>query len=150
MHLHLAAFFFISLLTPSVSFAPLFLSLQDAYMVMTDKVNTQVDSINRYLNTTTGREKLCRLIQYFARFYAFYLYRCNAPYAEVERWANLKQHIGNGRKLFRLLKPVEFVQAAAQCLDASDEVLHVTGIVKHLGNALYYSSEVFVLVRFDS
>ncbi|KAI8143254.1 peroxisomal biogenesis factor 11 [Fennellomyces sp. T-0311] len=108
-------------------------------------LNAQVNAINSYLGTTTGREKLCRFVQYFARFYAFYLYRKGAPKAMIERWADLKQHIGNGRKFFRLFKPIEFVQTAAHSMASQDEILRLTAVVKHLGNALYYSSEVFVL-----
>ena len=111
-------------------------------------LNAQVNAINSYLGTTVGREKLCRFVQYFARFYAFYLYRKGAPKPMIERWSELKQHIGNGRKFFRLLKPIEFVQTAAHSLGAQDEILRLTSVVKHLGNALYYSSEVFVLVKF--
>ncbi|KAI9268946.1 peroxisomal biogenesis factor 11 [Phascolomyces articulosus] len=108
-------------------------------------LNAQVTHINSYLGTTTGREKLCRFVQYFARFYAFYLYRQGAAKETFERWGELKNHIGNGRKFFRLFKPIEFVQTAVHSLDAPDEILRMTSVVKHLGNALYYCSEVFVL-----
>ncbi|KAG2221957.1 hypothetical protein INT45_010481 [Circinella minor] len=107
--------------------------------------NAQVTNVNSYLGTTTGREKLCRFVQYFARFYAFYLYRRGAPKDVFERWSELKNHIGNGRKFFRLLKPIEFVQTAVHSLNTDNEIFRLTSIVKHLGNALYYSSEVFVL-----
>ncbi|KAI9319421.1 peroxisomal biogenesis factor 11 [Dichotomocladium elegans] len=108
-------------------------------------LDSQVDAVNRFLGTTVGREKLCRLVQYFARFYAFYLYRQGATKETIQRWADLKQHIGNGRKFFRLLKPIEFVQTSVHTLTVKDEVMRLTTIIKHLGNALYYSSEVFVL-----
>ncbi|KAI7884767.1 peroxisomal biogenesis factor 11 [Lichtheimia hyalospora FSU 10163] len=109
-------------------------------------MDAQVSAINRFLGTTTGREKLCRLVQYFARFYAFYLWRQGAPKDVIQRWADLKQHIGNGRKFFRLLKPIEFVQTAIHINGSvKDDIQRVTTIVKHLTNALYYSSEVFVL-----
>ncbi|KAG1435710.1 hypothetical protein G6F56_013867 [Rhizopus delemar] len=106
-----------------------------------------VDSFNRYLNTTVGREKLCRLVQYFARFYAFYLLRQGAPDGTVERWVQLKSHLGNGRKFFRLLKPVEFAQVAVKSLTIQDEVLRYTAVGKQAGMFFYYLSEVFVLVR---
>ncbi|KAI9488605.1 peroxisomal biogenesis factor 11 [Zychaea mexicana] len=108
-------------------------------------LNAQVTSVNNFLGTTTGREKLCRFIQYFARFYAFYLLRQGAPQSSSQRWNDLKQHIGNGRKFFRLFKPIEFVQTAVHSLGSSDEVVRLTAVVKHLSNALYYCSEVFVL-----
>lgn len=114
-------------------------------------MDAQVSAVNRFLGTTTGREKLCRLVQYFARFYAFYLWRQGAPKEVIQRWADLKQHIGNGRKFFRLLKPIEFVQTAIHINGSvKDDIQRVTTIVKHLTNALYYSSEVFVLVCMGS
>lgn len=105
-----------------------------------------VDAFNRYLNTTVGREKLCRLVQYFARFYAFYLFRNGAPKDTIQRWVNLKTHLGNGRKFFRLLKPVEFAQTGVKSLSIQDEVLRFTAVAKQAGMFFYYMSEVFVLV----
>ncbi|KAI8097655.1 peroxisomal biogenesis factor 11 [Halteromyces radiatus] len=107
----------------------------------------QVDAVNRFLHTTYGRERTCRLIQYFARFYAFYLTRQGAPKVTVQRWNDLKQHVGNARKFFRLLKPIEFAQTGIKALDTKDEVLRATGVLKQLGMGLYYSAEVFVLTN---
>ncbi|KAI8344385.1 peroxisomal biogenesis factor 11 [Chlamydoabsidia padenii] len=107
----------------------------------------QVDAVNRFLHTTYGRERTCRLIQYFARFYAFYLTRQGAPMATIERWSELKQHVGNARKFFRLLKPIEFAQSGIKALNTSDEVLRITGVLKQLGMGLYYSAEVLVLTN---
>ncbi|KAI8639914.1 peroxisomal biogenesis factor 11 [Parasitella parasitica] len=104
-----------------------------------------VDAFNRYLNTTVGREKLCRFVQYFARFYAFYLFRNGAPKDTIQRWVNLKTHLGNGRKFFRLLKPVEFAQTGIKSLSIQDEVLRFTAVAKQAGMFFYYLSEVFVL-----
>ncbi|KAI9353106.1 peroxisomal biogenesis factor 11 [Pilaira anomala] len=104
-----------------------------------------VDHFNRYLNTTVGREKLCRLVQYFARFYAFYLFRNGAPKDTIQRWVDLKTHLGNGRKFFRLLKPVEFAQTGLKSLAIKDEVLRYTAVAKQIGMAFYYLTEVFVL-----
>ncbi|KAI7902185.1 peroxisomal biogenesis factor 11 [Cokeromyces recurvatus] len=105
----------------------------------------RVDAFNRYLNTTVGREKLCRLIQYFARFYAFYLFRNGAPKDVIQRWVDLKTHLGNGRKFFRLLKPVEFAQTGIKSLALNDEILRFTAVAKQAGMFLYYISEAFVL-----
>lgn len=113
--------------------------------------HANVDHFNRYLNTTVGREKLCRFVQYFARFYAFYLFRQGAPKETIQRWVDLKTHLGNGRKFFRLLKPVEFAQTGVKSLSIRDEVLRYTAVAKQIGMAFYYLTEVFVLViKFDS
>jgi peroxin-11B len=108
--------------------------------------HTGVDAFNKYLNTTVGREKLCRCVQYFARFYAYYLLRRGSPAETVQRWVDLRTHIANGRKFYRLLKPVEFAQAGIKSLNAPDEIVRFTGVAKQLGMCLYYLSEVFVLV----
>ncbi|KAI9481308.1 MAG: peroxisomal biogenesis factor 11 [Benjaminiella poitrasii] len=113
-------------------------------MVLTHQ---NVDAFNRYLNTTVGREKLCRLVQYFARFYAFYLFRNGAPKEVIQRWVDLKSHLGNGRKFFRLLKPVEFAQTGVKSLALKDEVLRATAVAKQAGMFFYYISEVFVLTN---
>ena len=105
-----------------------------------------VDAFNKYLGTTVGREKLCRFVQYFARFYVFYLFRQGAPKDTIQRWTDLKTHLGNGRKFYRLLKPVEFAQAGVKNLSVRDEVLRITGVAKQAGMFLYYCTEMFVLV----
>ncbi|KAI9257245.1 peroxisomal biogenesis factor 11 [Phascolomyces articulosus] len=106
-----------------------------------------VTGINKYLQTTVGREKLLRFVQYFSRFYAFYLLRNGAPKEAIQRWADLKTHIGNGRKFFRLFKQFEFGQAGVKALSIQDEVLRVTGALKQLGMFLYYSTEAVVLAN---
>ncbi|KAI8147465.1 peroxisomal biogenesis factor 11 [Fennellomyces sp. T-0311] len=106
-----------------------------------------VDAVNRYLSTTVGREKLCRLVQYFARFYAFYLLRNGAPKEAIQRWSDLKLNIGNARKFFRLFKQFEFAQAGVKSLSIQDEVLKVTAVVKQAGMFFYYCTEAVVLAN---
>ncbi|KAG1446811.1 hypothetical protein G6F56_009458 [Rhizopus delemar] len=113
-------------------------------MVLTHE---KVDAFNRYLGTTVGREKLCRLVQYFARFYAYYLFRNGAPKNTIQRWVDLKTHLGNGRKFFRLLKPVEFAQVGVKSLTISDEIVRYTAVIKQAGMFFYYLSEALVLVN---
>lgn len=113
-------------------------------------MSVQVENVNRFLATTTGREKLCRLVQYFSRFYAFYLYRSGAPKDVVQRWSDLKQHIGNARKFFRLFKQLEFAQTGIKSLALKDEVLRITGAAKQFAMFFYYCSEALVLVTYTS
>lgn len=106
----------------------------------------QIIALNKYLNVTTGREKACRLVQYFARFYAFYLFRTGASKETVQRWVNLKTHLGIGRKFFRLLKPVELAQSSIKSYSLKDPVLRATQTIKFTSNFLYYTSEAMNLV----
>lgn len=61
-----------------------------------------------------GRDKFMRTIQYFARFYSWYLLRLNATAAEIAPWDTAKKQLGLIRKALRLGKFVEHFKAAAQ------------------------------------
>ncbi|EJD52146.1 peroxisomal biogenesis factor 11 [Auricularia subglabra TFB-10046 SS5] len=67
----------------------------------------------RVLSTTLGRDKVYRAVQYFARFYAWALIQ-QGNKLDAARWNALKSHLALGRKLLRLFKPLEHVQAAAR------------------------------------
>lgn len=108
--------------------------------------DAQITAFNKYLGVTTGREKACRLVQYFARFYAFYLLRQGAPAETIKRWNDLKSHISIGRKFFRLLKPVELAQSSIKSLSLVDPILRIAQFVKFFSNFLYYSTEAVNLV----
>jgi len=61
--------------------------------------------------TNLGRDKLYRAIQYFARLLAWLL--LNRGYKiQAARWTALKAHLALARKVMRLGKPVEHLQAA--------------------------------------
>ena len=61
----------------------------------------------KFVATTVGRDKLLRTIQYFARFYAWYLLRTNKPQASIAPWETAKKQFGLVRKV------VEWLQAHA-------------------------------------
>lgn len=105
-----------------------------------------VEVINRFLATTTGREKACRFIQYFCRFYVFYMLRTGSPKEAIQRWDNLKANVSIARKFFRLFKQFEFAQAGVKSLSIQDEFLRFTGAGKQAAMFLYYCSEAVVLV----
>lgn len=104
----------------------------------------QITAFNKFLHVTNGREKACRFIQYFARFYAFYLLRQGI---NPQRWVDLKYHVGIGRKFFRLLKPVELAQSSIKSLSLPDPILRATQSIKFACNFLYYTSEAISLVK---
>ncbi|KAI0386542.1 peroxisomal biogenesis factor 11 [Hypomontagnella monticulosa] len=96
----------------------------------------------KFVATTTGRDKLLRTVQYFARFYAWYLLRTNGTRSEVAPWDGLKKQLGLARKLLRVGKNVEHFKAAAIAADASaskvvDPVLRYTAVGRQLGYAAY-------------
>ncbi|ORX56227.1 peroxisomal biogenesis factor 11 [Hesseltinella vesiculosa] len=111
---------------------------------------SSVATFNKFLHTTTGREKMCRLVQYFSRFYVFYLTRQGAPKDVITKWAGLKGHLGNARKFFRLAKNVEFATNAIKGLSIQDPVLRATTVLKQVGMFLYYTTEAINLMNIIS
>lgn len=110
--------------------------------------DTYITAFNRYLAVTNGREKLCRLVQYFARFYAFYLLHTDCSSVTIQRWTELRRHLGTSRKFFRLLKPVEFAQSSFKSLSLIDPILKATQFTKFASGFFYLISESLSLVRF--
>ncbi|KAL9060592.1 MAG: hypothetical protein Q9162_000543 [Coniocarpon cinnabarinum] len=99
----------------------------------------------KFVATTVGRDKVMRLLQYFARFYAWYLYRTNNPPSSIAPFEALKKHFGLIRKSLRLGKSVEHLKAAAQAYDAKpsalDPILRFCAIGRQLGYAGYMFSD---------
>ncbi|OAQ96459.1 hypothetical protein LLEC1_04445 [Akanthomyces lecanii] len=58
----------------------------------------------RFAATTVGKDKLLRLLQYFARFYSWYLLRTNGTPAQIAPWDAIKKQFGTVRKVLRFGK----------------------------------------------
>ncbi|KAF7553167.1 hypothetical protein G7Z17_g3833 [Cylindrodendrum hubeiense] len=97
----------------------------------------------RFVATTMGRDKLLRAVQYFARFYAWYLLRTNGTPTAMAPWNALKKQFGLTRKLLRIGKNVEHFKAAATAADAksTDPILRYTSVGRQLGYAGYLSCD---------
>lgn len=97
----------------------------------------------RFIATTVGRDKLLRVVQYFARFYAWYLLRTNGTPTSIAPWAALKKQFGLTRKLLRVGKNVEHLKAAATAADSKspDPVLRYTAVGRQLGYAGYLTCD---------
>lgn len=94
----------------------------------------------KFTSTTVGRDKVYRAVQYWSRFYAWYLLRTGASATAIAPWAALKTHLGLARKLMRLGKPVEHAKAAsvlAQSQAPVDPIIKYLGIGRQLGYAGY-------------
>jgi peroxin-11B len=59
----------------------------------------------KFVATTAGRDKLLRTLQYFSRFYAWYLFRTNATPGEIAPWEAIKKQFGLVRKAMRVCHP---------------------------------------------
>jgi len=95
--------------------------------------------------TTLGRDKTYRAIQYFARYYAWYLVNHAGSKDAAARWNALKGHLATGRKLMRLFKPLEHLQAALKVVQGSATPLERwTAIGRQLSYAGYLSFDSLV------
>ena len=95
-----------------------------------------------------GRDKLLRALQYFSRFYAWYLYRTNNPARLIAPFEAIKKHFGLTRKALRLGKNVEHFKAAAVAADSKDmdPVLKYCTVGRQLGYAMYLSLDAVTYV----
>jgi hypothetical protein len=103
----------------------------------------------KFVATTVGRDKLLRAVQYFARFYAWYLLRTNQPALASQPWDALKRQLGLVRKVLRAGKNVEHVKAAAVAADqrgpSVDHFLKYAAVGRQLGYAGYLTLDLGTL-----
>lgn len=59
----------------------------------------------KFVATTVGRDKLLRTLQYFSRFYAWYLFRTNGTPGEIAPFEAIKKQFGLVRKTMRVRIP---------------------------------------------
>lgn len=96
-----------------------------------------------------GRDKLLRTIQYFSRFYAWYLYRTNKPQSAIDPYNAVKKQFGTTRKIMRLGKFLEHLKAAAVAFDNKnpvDPVLRYLAIGRQLGYASYLTLDAITVI----
>ena len=100
------------------------------------------------LLSPVGRDKLLRTLQYFSRFYAWYLFRTNNPARLVAPFEAIKKQFGLTRKALRLGKNVEHFKAAAVAADSKsgDPVLKYLTVGRQLGYAMYLSLDAVTFV----
>ncbi|KAI5897621.1 PEX11-domain-containing protein [Schizophyllum commune H4-8] len=95
-------------------------------------------------NTTLGRDKAYRAVQYLARFIAWYLLS-KGNKLDAARWSALKSHLALARKLLRLGKPVEHLQAALKAAFANaPPAEQLTTIARQLAYFGYLSFDALV------
>ncbi|KAF5375294.1 hypothetical protein D9758_000156 [Tetrapyrgos nigripes] len=98
----------------------------------------------KYGSTTLGRDKAYRAIQYFARFYTWYLLS-RGDKQTAARWNALKSHLATARKLLRLGKPLEHLQAALRASMASGPPTEqIATIARQLSYFGYLSTDAFI------
>ncbi|CEP20874.1 unnamed protein product [Cyberlindnera jadinii] len=93
-----------------------------------------------YLNTTAGREKTLRLVQYLVRFLSFHAAQRGLP--DLARlFKSLQGNATFIRKALRFLKPLNHLQDAAKAYDnkLTDSVIRSTVVLKNLAYVGYLS-----------
>lgn len=97
----------------------------------------------KFVATTAGRDKILRTIQYFSRFYAWYLFRTNASPKDIAPFEAIKKQFSLARKLMRIGKNVEHFKAAALAADqrGGDPVLKYLAVGRQLGYAGYLTCD---------
>lgn len=96
-----------------------------------------------------GRDKLLRTLQYFSRFYAWYLFRTNKPQSAIDPYNAVKKQFGTTRKIMRIGKFAEHLKAASVALDNKgpiDPVLRYLSVGRQLGYAGYLSLDMVTVV----
>ncbi|KAK1228369.1 Peroxisomal membrane protein PMP27 [Marasmius sp. AFHP31] len=98
----------------------------------------------KYGGSNVGRDKAYRALQYFARFYAWHLIS-RGEKDTAARWNALKSHLAIARKLMRLGKPLEHLQAAVRAILATGSpVEQITTIARQLGYFGYLTLDAIV------
>lgn len=98
---------------------------------------------NRVSSHAVGRDKVLRTIQYFARFYAWYLYRTNNPSSSIQPWTAIKTQFGLTRKIMRVGKFVEHLRLGSELYNSAvksgngDKVSQYLQILRQIGYAGY-------------
>ncbi|KAI9445229.1 peroxisomal biogenesis factor 11 [Lactarius indigo] len=104
----------------------------------------------KVLGTTLGRDKIYRAAQYFARFYAWYLISKGFK-VEAVRWNALKGHLATARKLLRLGKPLEHLQAALRAAQSTGDFKEqLTTIARQLSYFGYLTYDAVAWVSASS
>src|SRR5213078_3863321 len=100
------------------------------------------------------RDKILRTLQYFSRFYAWYLYRTNHPPAAIAPFNAIKTQFGLARKIMRIGKFVEHFKAASELYDATakmsvnggDQVVQYLQILRQLGYGIYLTCDMLTVL----
>ncbi|KAI4155358.1 MAG: hypothetical protein LQ340_001047 [Diploschistes diacapsis] len=103
----------------------------------------------RFVATSVGRDKVLRTLQYFARFYSWYLFRTNALTKNIAPWEAVKKSFSLIRRGMRVGKNVEHFKAAAVAADAKgmDPVLRYCAIARQLSYGIYLTLDIGVFLN---
>lgn len=89
----------------------------------------------KLMESQVGRDKVLRVVQYFARFMSFYVFRKGYTKETIAQWKTLQTHVSLCRKLFRLGKPLAHLKtiSAAYHNKTADPMIRATTICRNFG-----------------
>ncbi|KAJ5588511.1 hypothetical protein N7537_011189 [Penicillium hordei] len=102
-----------------------------------------------FIATTAGRDKILRTLQYFSRFYSWYLHRANRPQSAVDPINAIKKQLEITRKVLRIGSFIEKFHAASIALNRKspvDPVLRYLTVGHHLGYGAYLALDTFTVI----
>lgn len=109
--------------------------------------------IKALLTRVVGRDKVLRTLQYFSRFYAWYLSRKASSAAAISPFVAIKTQFGLTRKIMRIGKFVEHFKQASELFDTagtrggnSDLLLQYLGVLRQLGYGFYMSFDLLTVL----
>lgn len=102
-----------------------------------------------FFSSTAGRDKILRVIQYWARFLSYVLYRKGYSAKTLAQWRTLAATVGLSRKLFRAGKPIAFTKNAATVYGnkTQDPILRTTSVLRNLAYAVYMATDTVTWVN---
>ncbi|KNC48643.1 peroxin-11 [Thecamonas trahens ATCC 50062] len=106
-----------------------------------------VDKTVAFLGSLGGRDKLCRVVQYFAKWLA--TFAADGPVLGMTgaELGGLASALSMARKGFRLFKSLDMYKAVRDATDVADPVLRIAATLRALGYGVYlmYDNWVFLV-----
>ncbi|KAI9098186.1 peroxisomal biogenesis factor 11 [Phlyctochytrium arcticum] len=114
------------------------------------------DQTVKFLSTTTGRDRIHRFVQYFARFLIWHGQRHGYEENTLERLTKLMGSVSQTRKLMRVGRQIEFARNIQKASSAPDDTTRTLATIKNTFMALWLMADTCQwantagVVKFDS
>ncbi|KAI9002189.1 peroxisomal biogenesis factor 11 [Hyaloraphidium curvatum] len=106
--------------------------------------NEFADKFIKFMNTTTGRDRINGLVQFAAQFLAWYTARKGYAKETTQSWRNLMAAVATSRRLFRIGRTQEFMRAISKSSSIRDDVVRYLQILRSIALALWLSNDMLV------
>lgn len=120
------------------------------------EVKEFVSHLIKYNAQTTGRDKICRLVQYTSKFLKWYWTQYGIDKDLVKKCQNLEGALGSTRKAIRIGKSLDMLQGAITSLKIDDSFIRRCLVLSKLSMAGYLFVDHFIwaakldLIRSDA